>query len=150
MKIVINKCFGGFSLSPIATQALAKRKGKDCFFFQHNFGDDSYTQITLEEANHSFMWFAYSVNNPADYKLQEPDSDGLYRNANKRAEKIVISDHDVDRSDPDLVAVVEELGDEANGMCAQLKVVEIPDGIAWEINEYDGLESVHEQHSSWS
>lgn len=30
------------------------------------------------------------------------------------------------------------------------QAVEIPDGIEWELDEYDGLESVHECHRSWS
>jgi len=54
-----------------------------------------------------------------------------------------------DRADPDLVRVVEELGKEANGKHADLKVVEIPDGVEWEIEEYDGTEWVAEQHRTW-
>jgi hypothetical protein len=48
------------------------------------------------------------------------------------------------------VQVVEELGDEANGRCSELSVVEIPDGVQWEIVEYDGLEHIAEQHRTWS
>ena len=55
-----------------------------------------------------------------------------------------------DRTDPLLIEVIEELGDAANGSCAKLKVIEIPDGIKYEIEDYDGNESVHEVHSSWS
>ena len=54
-----------------------------------------------------------------------------------------------DRSDPDLVAVVEEMGKEANGFCAELKVIEIPDGVEWHISEYDGIEHVAEDHRTW-
>lgn len=48
-----------------------------------------------------------------------------------------------------LVRVVEELGDVANGTFAKLKVVEIPDGVNYDIDEYDGIESIHEVHRSW-
>jgi len=53
------------------------------------------------------------------------------------------------RSDPKLVKCVEKLGAEANGLFASLKVVEIPDGVEVEIEEYDGWESAHEKHRSW-
>jgi hypothetical protein len=53
------------------------------------------------------------------------------------------------RADPLLVRVVEELGEEANGSFAKLKVVEIPDGVDYQIDDYDGVESIHEKHRSW-
>ena len=56
---------------------------------------------------------------------------------------------DIQRDDPELVRVVEALGEEANGECAQLKVVEIPEDVAWEIKEYDGNEYVAEKHRTW-
>lgn len=56
---------------------------------------------------------------------------------------------DIERNDPLLIQVVEELQEKANGSCAKLKIVEIPDGIEWEIDEYDGQESIHEKHDTW-
>jgi hypothetical protein len=53
-----------------------------------------------------------------------------------------------DRANPKLVAVVEKLGDRAGNM-ADLKVVEIPDGVEWEIESYDGKEWVSEKHRTW-
>ena len=55
-----------------------------------------------------------------------------------------------DRDNPKLVECVEKLGDAANGFCASLKVVEIPDGTKYEIEEYDGIEEVAEYHRRWS
>lgn len=54
------------------------------------------------------------------------------------------------RDDPFLVTTVEALGPAANGAHAKLKIVEIPDGVDWEIMEYDGMESIHEKHRSWA
>ena len=59
------------------------------------------------------------------------------------------SERDIPRNDTDLVEVVESLKDKANGSCASLSIVKIPDGIEWEISEYDGLETVEEKHRSW-
>ena len=57
-------------------------------------------------------------------------------------------DHDK-RTDPKLIECVETLGHKADGYFAKLKVVEIPDDVEWEINDYDGIESVHEVHRVW-
>ena len=56
---------------------------------------------------------------------------------------------DIARNDPKLVECVEKLGEEANDTYAELKVVEIPDDVNWEIGEYDGLEWVEEVHRRW-
>ena len=54
-----------------------------------------------------------------------------------------------DRADPDLVGVVEELGEAAYGECAELSVIEVPDDVQWHIVEYDGFEHVAENHRIW-
>lgn len=56
---------------------------------------------------------------------------------------------DIDRASPDLVRCIETLGDEANGFCSKLRVVEIPDDVKWEIANYDGNEWVEEVHRKW-
>jgi hypothetical protein len=58
-------------------------------------------------------------------------------------------DCEIERNDPALVQTVEELGDEANGEHATLKIIEIPDGIDFVIEEYDGNEWVSEKHKTW-
>ena len=55
----------------------------------------------------------------------------------------------VPRNDPDLVDLVESMGAEANGPCSSLKVVEIPDGVNWQLEEYDGIEWIAEVHRTW-
>ena len=58
-------------------------------------------------------------------------------------------EHEIERNDPVLVQVVEELGEKSSGRHAELKVVEIPDDVKWKIEEYDGVEWVAEQHRTW-
>ena len=106
MKVVINGCFGGFSISKRAAEFMAAR------------GNVTAKAELAEDGE--FYGYGYSGGN-----------DGY------------------DRTDPDLVAAVEELGVSASGSCAELRVVAIPDGIEWEISDYDGLESVEECHRSW-
>jgi len=56
---------------------------------------------------------------------------------------------EISRYDELLIQVINEMGDEANGDCAELRIVEIPNGIAWEIDDYDGMERIVEGHQSW-
>ena len=58
--------------------------------------------------------------------------------------------YDIPRDCPVLVAMVEEQGIAINGAFSDLKVVEIPDGINWYIEEYDGREHIAERHRTWS
>ena len=53
------------------------------------------------------------------------------------------------RTSEGLIQCVKELGSEANGDHAQLEIVEVPDGVEWRIDEYDGLETIEEKHRSW-
>ena len=47
------------------------------------------------------------------------------------------------RNDARLIKIVEQLGEDANGMCAKLEIVEIPDTATdYHVEEYDGLETV--------
>jgi hypothetical protein len=57
---------------------------------------------------------------------------------------------DIPRDCPHLVAMIEEQGTAINGDYSSLKVVEIPDDVEWQIEEYDGLEWVAEKHRTWS
>lgn len=56
------------------------------------------------------------------------------------------SDH---RDDPTLIEVVEELGEKASGKYGNLVVVEIPDDMDYVIDEYDGIETLHEKVKMW-
>ena len=53
------------------------------------------------------------------------------------------------REDPILIEVVEELGEKANGRYAQLEIVDIPDGMNYEINDYDGIETLRPNVPTW-
>ena len=68
--------------------------------------------------------------------------------------ELIKNDHfyygDIERTDKDLVKVVASLGSEKDsGSLSNLQIEEVPDGIVWEIDDYDGIETVHETHRSW-
>lgn len=78
-----------------------------------------------------------------DIKYEDRSQSWVYSDGN------YFSDYDIPRNDPALVRVVEELGKKACDRYSLLKVVEISDGVEWEISEYDGMEHVAEVHRTW-
>lgn len=120
MKVVINVRYGGFSLSEAAIDMLLDRKG----VAYEKRVDPAYSSLINAE----------------------------YYNAGHVGEDLhYLSIHHFtdNRSDSDLVSVVEELGSAANGDHAKLVIVEIPDDVKWHISEYDGMEWVAENHRTW-
>lgn len=47
------------------------------------------------------------------------------------------------RTLPELISLIENAGGVVEGVCSKVKIVEIPnEATDWEINEYDGCESI--------
>ena len=57
--------------------------------------------------------------------------------------------YNIERNDLALIQVIEELGIKAFGNYSNLKIIEIPDDVKWEIHEYDGYEHIAEKHRTW-
>ena len=135
IKIVINSCFGGFGLSDEAFEMYLEKKGIKYYKYQ----DGGLFSSTY-----------YAVPKEKYDKFREiwRKEDGNYKRIN--AKHWYLSDNDIKRDDPVLVEVVKKLKNKAGGRCAELKIVTIPDGTDWEIDEYDGLETVEEKHKSWN
>ena len=93
-RIVINRCYGGFGLSDLATQR--------------------------------------------------------YRELAWIPEEEVFWTYDIPRDSKILLQVIDELGaQESSGPHAELKVIEVPEGVKWHIGEYDGMEWIAEDHRQW-
>ncbi len=58
-------------------------------------------------------------------------------------------DRSIPRDSKTLVQIVEELGQKADSMYSELGIVEVPDEVEWQIDEYDGAEWVAEKHRTW-
>jgi hypothetical protein len=129
MRVVINRCYGGFGLSDAAYKKLN----------EWGIPIVDYIEEERDSATGLFKPFAYEG--------QEVILRGKGRSPVFGSELWDCWTRD-NRAHPLVVRVVEELGKEASDSCADLGVVEIPDGVDYEIDEYDGLESVHER--SWS
>ena len=58
--------------------------------------------------------------------------------------------YDIPRDSAILLQVIDELGaQESSGPHAELKVIEVPEGVKWHIGEYDGMEWIAEDHRQW-
>lgn len=139
MKVVVNRCYGGFGLSDKAIEMVMKRKGLGCFRYKqtkykYRDGADEYTRC--ETFGNSDMFTHYQTEDLGEKVGKLPNETYWYYGR-------------LERDDADLIAVVEELGEEANGRLAKLEVVDIPDDVNWEIDDYDGIETIHEVHRSW-
>jgi hypothetical protein len=141
MKVVINNKHGGFRLSDEAIIRYAELKGLKVWVEQdEQFKSLTHHWIVPPEERTSFP------NNVAWAKLPNEERQAM----NQKYSTQQIYERDMDRSDPILVQVVEELGDRCRTQVSAPKVVEIPDDVQWTIEEYDGLEWVAEVHRTWS
>ena len=139
VKVVYNSSFGGFRLSTKAIRYFIELKGKTIFAYRKEGntyrkienptdGDFEDWDVTLFDKD-----FGNSFN---DYKQEHDDHYvSVYIDAEGELGYL--------RHDPELVKTVEDLGCEANGSCALLKIKEIK-GDRYIINEYDGCERVVE------
>ncbi len=139
MKIVINRCFGGFGLSEAAYSKLIEW-GVPVKPYVEQKRDEETKLYLPEPANEGEIIFDRTLTP----EQQFADAEHI-RLMGRYWETWL----DKQRTHPLLVRVVEELGKAANGNHANLKVVEIPDGTEWEISEYDGSEHVAEKHQTW-
>lgn len=161
MKVVINRCFGGFGLSPLAVKRMAELNGRPCYFFVDDRKPDGslqfgkYKSATIEEAESSLMFSAFDIPNPTEVIGEEVKWKNLTTEQRKAHNDLyekhyLQSGRDaVERHDSKLVQVVEELGERANGAHAKLAVIEIPDGTNYIVEEYDGSEHIAEAHQTW-
>lgn len=146
MKIVINTCFGGFGVSTEALKELIKRGSKavEAMAVQNYYGGEGVFRETWRAEYEKDLARCADC---GDGYLAHSFLHTLYKDG-----MVYSLDYDEKfRSDPALVAVVEEMGSEkASKPISKLKVVEIPDGTEWGIHEYAGMEHVEEKHQTWN
>ncbi len=138
-EIVINACYGGFGLSPIAISEYLKLLNKKVYFYKqikHDYQDGVKEYMQVDKLNNDL--FIYSVLKDFGEQTSEIYERDMWFDAN-----------DIARDDSNLITIIKQLGDKASGSCANLKIVEIPDDVIWEIEEYDGFEHVAEKHRIW-
>lgn len=144
-RVVINICFGGFGLSEAAYEKLIEwgipvrkyiEQEQDAAtgLYQPqplNDGEVIFDRELTPEGDDDFndMYWKYRPNRSIPRYWDSWTSDA--------------------RTHPLIIRVVEELGAAANGPHAELKIIEVPAGVEYEVAEYDGSEHVAEKHRTW-
>lgn len=138
VRVVFNQCYGGFGLSKEAIQRYFDIKGQ---------------QVWIEDDKEypSFRIWTVWLTPPEERPVRKKNWNSMSldeRNAyNKAFSEQTWYDRDVERHDPVLVQVVEELGDKANGKHANLRIAEVSG--SYRITEYDGYETVETPHDCY-
>lgn len=131
MKIILNKCYGGFDVSDKAYELYAEKKGISLYRYWDNYKNRKMHRGSGLMTYYFTKDFGDSVeSDKIDWKTN------LYLDSGHR-------------DGPILIEVVEELGTKASGSFGNLVVVEIPDGMDYVIDEYDGIETLHENVRVW-
>lgn len=131
MKIILNKCYGGFDVSDEAYELYAEKKGLTLYRYWDDYKNEKMHKGLGNITYYFTKDFGDSVeNDKIDWSTH------LYLDTGHR-------------DDPILIEVVEELGKKASGSYGNLVVVEIPDGMDYVIDDYDGVETLHENVRGW-
>ena len=129
MKLILNKCFGGFDLSKDAYELYAEKKGIKVYEYYQDYkkGLDYF-----KKGNDGICKHYFTKDLGQEIKLSDEEYDKYCLNLSSE-----------DRTDKILIEVVEELGDKASGSFGKLEVIEIPDNCYYKIDEYDGVETIY-------
>lgn len=131
MEVILNKCYGGFGVSDAAYRMYAAKSGLDLFAY-----DVSGNRLPVGSSNFCVTYYTKDFGEHLDRKNE--DTRGYFFRLD-----------DSHRTDPLLIEVVKELGDDADSAFSKLKIVDIPDGMDYVIDDYDGIETLHQKVMEW-
>ena len=153
MKVILNKCYGGFGVSSEAYKLYAEKKGIELYPYvedNSNYiskGETTYHKVDWTDKRlNRILITHYFTKDLGETIIENKDNKSEFNELYKNYALYINGNY---RTDPILVEVVEELRGKANGNFADLVVVEIPDGMMYDIDDYDGIETLHESVRVW-
>ncbi len=144
MKVVLNRSYGGFELSPEAIRLYAKYANINVYFYE---------QVKYLRRDHYDEWRKV----PDDEELDRLGSyvtslyDLGYSFRKLPDDLCPFIDNDIDRTDENLIRTVEELGSKSFGKYAHLEIFDLPNDafVDTHIENEDGIETIHKNHEYW-
>lgn len=139
MKVILNKCYGGFGVSKEAYELYAKKKGVTLYWYERDLNNRGYKKLYRNDFED--VLFKNAITKDFGDVVLKPDDDfwGSILTLNCDS-----------RTDPTLIEIVEELGSErASDSYSELVVVDIPDDLDYVIDDYDGIETLHQKVQIW-
>lgn len=135
MKVILNKCFGGFHPSTECYELYCKKKDLSCYWYDYDWKHHDYVKVT-------------EFNSLVRYDCVTKDF-GPFIEGSSDFDSHIINLFEDHRTDPILIECVEELKEQASSAVSKLVVVEIPDDMDYVIDNYDGIETLHENVRTW-
>lgn len=135
-KVILNKDFGGFGISKKGYELYARKKGLDLYMYEAEY---SGKKTIYKRTDNDTLFTKYFTKNFGDtVNISDEDYKQYSLNLDEGS-----------REDTVLIEVLEELKEEANGKYSDLKIVEIPDDLDYVIDNYDGIETLHQKVQEW-
>lgn len=141
MKVLKNESFGGFGLSDKAYEWLIRNK-------KIPFLDVDISKMFCDKIKETVKK-KFGEEILCIYKMD--DEIGFSKIGMSVYGFAIHSDRDKEiRIHKGIIECFEAIGSkEFNQRCSSAVLVEIPDDIEWEIDEYDGNETIREKHRTW-
>lgn len=138
MKVILNKCYGGFGVSQKGYELYAKKKNLSLYMYKRS-NDDFMIFEKISKDENVFLTYYFTVDMGESFSIHSM----------KNWNGITLYLDESHRTDSVLIEVVEELGKEASGEFADLQIVEIPDDLKYEVIDHDGIERLCEVGKTW-
>lgn len=135
-KVILNKCYGGFGLSEEAHRMYAQRKGLELFKYKAEYNNKTFIYKYTNDESMFNHFFTKDFGDNVEISNEDFEKYCLYLNDKYREDNI-------------LIEIVEELKERAYGPCSELVIVEIPADLNYVIDDYDGVETLHEKVQEW-
>jgi hypothetical protein len=138
MKVILNKCYGGFGFS---------RKAYEMYAEKHGFKVYPYEIKDVTESGTVYQKVGRAEENLFSNYFTEDFGDEFTPTKEDWKKMLFLSSEH--REDPVAIEIVETLGSEASGRYSDLVVVDIPDGLDYVVDDYDGIETLHQKVQTW-